>query len=174
MKVLKSVSFLITIFTPFLILVIIFNGLIGFIYNKNINVVYILLLFLILFNIIGILRNNNIKCFLLHAKISLFSNYGITIISFFPILGILFMLPIYVTLILERFPNLLINYSDDIKLIFIFGIIILILLICHIIIISISFLYFSKYIKIIYKGEKNKIVKYCVLYFVPIINIRLV
>jgi hypothetical protein len=116
--------------------------------------------------------NDNIKRhYLLYAKISLFSNYGSTIITFGPILGILFMLPMFTGLLFERFPQLLINYSDDIKLYFMFGVIIILLLFWHIIIILISFLYFSRYIKELYKDNKNKIINYCILYFVPIINI---
>jgi hypothetical protein len=178
-----------TIFTPLAVLNIIFNGVGLFLYSINtIGIMYfvllfsiIFLLFLVIINIIYNLRydkvfleniNDNIKRhYLLYAKISLFSNYGSTIITFGPILGILFMLPMFTGLLIERFPQLLVNYSDDIKLYFTFGVIILLLLLWHIIIILISFLYFLRYIKELYKDNKNKFQNYCILYFIPIINI---
>jgi hypothetical protein len=172
MKILKYVSVLISLFTPLLLIIIIFNGFMIFLYNINLNLIYFLLLFLIIINNIIILKiNNTYNHFLFYAKISLFSNYGTAFITFFPFLGFLWMLPGYVSLVLEHFPNFLINYSDNIKLIFMLGVCITLLLIWHIIIILISFIYYSKFIKIQYNGERNKIVKYCVLYFVPIINI---
>jgi hypothetical protein len=81
------------------------------------------------------------------------------------------MLPGDAYLVWERFPNFLINYSVNEKLLFMLGVCVALLLIWHIIIILISFIYFYKYIKMTYSEEKNKVLKYCVLYFVPIINI---
>jgi hypothetical protein len=172
MKLLKYVSVLISLFTPLLLINIIRNGFEVFLYNFNINLIYILLLFLIIINNVIIFKiNNTYNHFLFYAKISLFSNYGTTIITFFPFIGFLWMLPGYVYLAGERFPNFLINYSINEKLIFMLGVCVTLLLIWHIIIILISFIYFYKYIKMKYSEEKNKVLKYCVLYFVPIINI---
>jgi hypothetical protein len=190
MKIIKYFSFIITIFTPIAVLFNILNGLGLFLYGiDTIGVIYyfatlfsiIFLFFLVIMNIVYNLRYNKVflendndnisRHYLLYAKMSLFSNYGTIIITFGPILGVLFMLPMFTGLLIERFPQLLINYSDDIKLYFMFGIIILLLFIWHIIIILISFLYFSRYIKELYKDNESKIRNYCILYFIPIINI---
>jgi len=145
----------------------------------------IFMLFLVIINILYNLRYNKVflennndninRHYLLYSKISLFSNYGSTIITFGPILGVFFIFPLFFASILqERYPQIIINYSNDIILIIIYIILILLLLIWHIINIYISYLYFSRYIKNLYKDNEKEILKYCVLYFVPIINIIII
>jgi hypothetical protein len=181
MKIIKYVSFIITIFTPLVLLRLIINGLRFFLFGVNIDIMIFVGLLLVIINIVFILKynkvfqennNDNIKRhYLLYAKMSLFSNYIITFCTFCSILVLIIMyyflpiilFPIIYAVVSPEFKmELLIKYSSIIKLLFFIWLIINTF---------ISFLYFSKFIKELYKNNKNDIIKYNILYFIPIVNI---
>jgi hypothetical protein len=145
----------------------------GFLYNNQNIIPMMVFLLLIVLNIVFVLAKNNRNDYLLFAKISLLSNYCSTVLSLPIILGQLFLLPMFMSLLFERFPNLLPSCSDNEKFIFITVIIFSVLAVWHLIIICISLLYFFKYLNILHEHNKNKMALKAFLYFVPILNIVL-
>jgi hypothetical protein len=177
-KILSVFSIMLVIITPFGISYGLFLIILSFLYKSYNSLMLVFgIAIIIIINIVFILKSNisekqdSSKKYLLFTKISLWSNYAFKIISFPIILGQLFLLPIYVTLLFEKLPNGFSIYSDDEKIIFVFILVLILLLLNDILITFISSLYWIKSIR----NKNNKyFIVYYLLYFVPIINIVMI